>query len=51
MPDLPVEEFEWILRIGLGRAILHLQKHDSKPYRDVMLDACLHTPHLALGAR
>lgn len=39
---MDVEEFQRILKIGLGRAILHLQKHDAAPYRDVILDACLH---------
>jgi hypothetical protein len=39
---LDVAEFERILRIGLGRAVLHLQNHDSAPYRDVILHACLY---------
>lgn len=30
------------LRIGLGRPILHLRDHDSRPYRETILDACLH---------
>lgn len=30
------------LRIGLGRPILHLRDHDSQPYRETILDACLH---------
>lgn len=36
------DEFERILSIGLGRAILHLQSHDARPYRDAILHACLH---------
>ncbi len=30
------------LRVGLGRPILHLRDHDSRPYRKTILDACLH---------
>ncbi len=30
------------LRIGLGRPILHLRRNDSRPYRETILDACLH---------
>jgi hypothetical protein len=36
------QEFARIVRIGLGRAVLHLHAHDPSPYRDVILDACLH---------
>lgn len=43
---MDVAEFERILRLGLGRAVLHLQNHDSTPYRDVILDACLHNKAL-----
>lgn len=39
---LSVTEFHRILKQGLGRAILHLQHNDSAPYREVILDACLH---------
>jgi hypothetical protein len=39
---LDKSEFERIVHIGLGRAILHLQTHDSAPYRDVLLHACTH---------
>ena len=35
-------EFKRILDIGLGRAILYLQNHDSTPHRDAILNACLH---------
>jgi hypothetical protein len=42
MSALPVSEFKRLLQIGLGRAILYLQKHDATPYREVILDACLH---------
>ena len=34
-------EFGRWLRLGLGRAVLYLQSHDSKPYRGALLDACL----------
>lgn len=34
--------FRRALRYGFGRAILHLQQHDSTPYRDDILDGCLH---------
>jgi len=36
-------EFERIVHIGLGRAILHLQTHDSTPYREILLHACTHS--------
>lgn len=39
---MEVEEFKRILEIGLGRSILYLQTHDAAPYRDVILNACLH---------
>src|SRR5437660_6676085 len=35
-------EFEKITNLGLGRAVLHLREHDSTPYREIILDACLH---------
>lgn len=34
--------FRRALRYGFGRAILHLQTHDATPYRDDILDGCLH---------
>jgi hypothetical protein len=39
---LDTAEFQRILEIGLGRAILHLKSHDSKPYREGILYACTH---------
>ena len=39
---MDVAEFKRVLEIGLGRAILHLQTHDAAPYRDAILEACLH---------
>jgi len=39
---MEVSEFKRILEVGLGRAICYLQTHDVTPYRDVILDACLH---------
>ncbi len=32
-------EFQRILNIGLGRAILYLQQHSASPYRDAILYA------------
>lgn len=37
-----LQEFKQSLRIGLGRVIVFLKKHDSDLYRDAILDACLH---------
>ena len=37
-----VQEFERLCTLGLGRAILHLRDHDARPYREIILDACLH---------
>lgn len=37
-----VQEFERIVRIGLGRATLTLQTEDPSLYRDAILRACLH---------
>jgi hypothetical protein len=39
---MDVVEFERLLHIGLGRAILFLQKNDATPYREAILHACLH---------
>jgi hypothetical protein len=36
------QEFERLLHIGLGRAILFAQQNDLSPYRDLILHACLH---------
>jgi hypothetical protein len=45
-PDLSrapeLAEFERVLRLGLGRAVLWLQRHDPAPYRDIILNAVLH---------
>ena len=35
-------EFERVLRLGLGRAILLLRTHDAAPSRAAILDACVH---------
>ncbi len=40
---MPVDKFQRILNSGMGRAILYLQQNDSTPYREVILNACLHT--------
>jgi hypothetical protein len=38
------EQFaEWLFR-GLGRPYLHLQDHDSTPYHEPLLHACLYNP-------
>jgi hypothetical protein len=31
-----------VLGLGLGRAILFLRQHDAAPYRDIILNACVH---------
>jgi hypothetical protein len=36
------KEFESTVGLGLGRAVLHLLDHDARPYREIILDACLH---------
>lgn len=38
------EEFASYLFRGLGRTYLHLQQHDSSPYFEVLLHACLYNP-------
>lgn len=35
-------EFQRILTLGLGRAVLYLRNHDAHPYREIILDASLH---------
>ncbi len=35
-------QFAKALQLGLGRAILWLQEHDAAPYRDAILECCLH---------
>lgn len=35
-------EFERAIKLGLGRIILYLEKHDAKPFRDIILYCCLH---------
>src|ERR1700737_3699652 len=39
---MQIEEFQRILQCGLGRIILYPQEHDSTPYQEYILDACLH---------
>lgn len=34
--------FQELLKAGLGRAILYARDNDVRPFRDVILDACLH---------
>ncbi len=38
---LELSEFQHILNMGLGRAILYLKRHSASPYRDAILYACL----------
>ncbi|MBZ5727894.1 MAG: hypothetical protein LAP87_23235 [Acidobacteriia bacterium] len=35
-------QFQDVLRLGLGRAILYARLHDLREFREVILDACLH---------
>jgi len=39
---MDIQEFQHVLELGLGRAILYLRDHDAGPYRDIILNACLH---------
>src|SRR5438477_3907656 len=39
---METKEFENTVSLGLGRAVLHLLDHDARPYREIILDACLH---------
>src|SRR5688572_28298248 len=34
--------FQESIKAGLGRGILYARDHDVRPFRDVILDACLH---------
>jgi hypothetical protein len=43
LSPMDTKEFERIVALGLGRAVLHLREHDSAPHRQVILDACLHS--------
>ena len=38
---MEVREFERLLYIGLGRAILFAQANNLTPYHDLILHACL----------
>src|SRR5258708_853486 len=39
---MQIEEFQRVLQCGLDRIILYLHEHDSTPYQEYILDACLH---------
>jgi hypothetical protein len=39
---MDAQDFEKIVALGLGRAVLHLREHDAHPYRAIILDACVH---------
>jgi len=34
--------FQELIKAGLGRGILYARDNDVRPFRDVILDACLH---------
>ncbi len=36
------DQFEKAVALGLGRPVLYLLNHDARPYREIILDACLH---------
>ncbi len=38
---MDTHEFGRVMRLGLGRAIVHAQQHDVTRYRELILDACL----------
>ncbi len=38
---MDAHEFGRVMRLGLGRAIVHAQEHDVTRYRELILDACL----------
>jgi hypothetical protein len=42
MWNLTTEQFESAVKKGLGRAILRLKSNDPRPFRDQILNACLH---------
>jgi hypothetical protein len=39
---METREFKNVIALGLGRAVLHLLDRDVHPFREVILDACLH---------
>jgi hypothetical protein len=39
---METSEFQRVVTLGLGRAVLHLRHRDGSLYRDVILDACVH---------
>jgi hypothetical protein len=39
---MEISEFQRLLEIGLGRAVIYARDHDVTPYRDAILNACLH---------
>jgi hypothetical protein len=38
---MQLSQFEYTLKLGLGRPLVYLHTHDATPYHDVILDACL----------
>ena len=45
--DDDVREMQRWLAQGLGRAVLHLETHDSAPYLDLILRTCLYDERFA----
>lgn len=39
---MDAKQFERLVALGLGKAVLHLRDHDARPYREIIVDACLH---------
>src|SRR5207253_5648994 len=48
-PTDTLEEFERLLHLGLGRAVLFLRGHDARPYREAIVHACVQ--HLGYDAQ
>jgi hypothetical protein len=38
---MQLSQFEYTLKLGLGRPLVYLHTHDTTPYHDVIFDACL----------
>ena len=50
-PTDTLEEFERLLHLGLGRAVLFLRAHDATPYREALVRACVHELRAAIYAQ
>lgn len=40
---MDIKEFNHAVSLGLGRAVLNVDKHLPSPYADIILEACLHS--------